>query len=152
MRLCVFHLRVGSANQVFLGHPLQSRMIFELNMNYLRTKNQLGTWPKNIFLSPIIFRQNAVKPIYCISIPPDGIWIPKIYWSTCSDHYYISVHGSCLTYFINPQQYLPTTQKKEIKESITMMLGLVRISNRVFWVSGYGILYAKGAGWEGGGV
>jgi len=49
-------------------------------MNYLRTKNQLGTWPKNIFLSPIIFRQNAVKPVYCISIPPVGIWIPKIYW------------------------------------------------------------------------
>ena len=52
-----------------------------------------------------------------------------------SGHIYISVHGSCLTYFINPQWYLPTTQKKEIKESITMMPGLVRISNRVFWVS-----------------
>ena len=71
---------------------------------------------------------------------------------TCSDHYYISVHGSCLTYFINPQRYLPTTQTKGIKESIAVMPGLVRISNRVFWVSRYGILYAEGAGWEGGGV
>jgi len=55
--------------------------------------------------------------------------------ATCSDHYYISVHGSCLTYFINPQRYLPTTQKKGIKESIAVMPGLVRISNRVLWVS-----------------
>jgi len=53
-----------------------------------------------------------------------------------SGHIYISVHGSCLTYFINPQRYLPTTQKKGIKESIAVMPGLVRISNRVFWVSG----------------
>ena len=52
-----------------------------------------------------------------------------------SGHIYISVHGSCLTYFINPQWYLPTTQKKGIKESIAVMPGLVRISNRVFWVS-----------------
>jgi len=57
--------------------------------------------------------------------------------SSLSGHIYISVHGSCLTYFINLQQYLPTTQKKGIKESIAMMPGLVRISNRVFWVSGY---------------
>ena len=81
------------------------------------------------------------------------IWaLLRLSSSTCSDHYYISVHGSCLTYFINPQRYLPTTQKKGIKESIAVMPGLVRISNRVFWVSGYGILYAEGARWEGGGV
>ena len=79
-------------------------------------------------------------------------WTRTAWFRTCSDHYYISVHGSCLIYFINPQWYLPTTQKKGIKESIAVMPGLVRISNRVFWVSRYGILYAEGARWEGRGV
>ena len=47
----------------------------------------------------------------------------------------ILIDGSCLTYFINPQQYLPTTQKNREKESIAVMPGLVRICNRVLWVS-----------------
>ena len=56
--------------------------------------------------------------------------------TTCSDHYYISIDGSCLTYFINPQWHLPTTQKKREKGSIAVVPGLVRISNIVFWVGG----------------
>jgi len=40
-------------------------------------------------------------------------WEGEGEWCTCSDHYHISVHGSCLPWFINPQRNLPTTQKKE---------------------------------------
>ena len=57
-------------------------------------------------------------------------------WASLSGHIYIWVDGSCLTYFINPQRNLPTTQKKRIKESIAVMPGLVRISNRVFGWAG----------------
>ena len=40
------------------------------------------------------------------SLPPIdfGAHIPQRGEGTCSGHYYISIYGSCLTYFINPQR------------------------------------------------
>jgi len=46
----------------------------------------------------------------------------------------------------------PTSQKNSENRVFAGELGLVRMTNRVSWVSGYGIGYAEGAGWEGGGV
>jgi hypothetical protein len=34
------------------------------------------------------------------------------------------------------------------KRTFAVVPGLVRISNRVLWVSGWGYCYAEGAGWE----
>ena len=71
-------------------------------------------------LKPISHQE--IQPV--LAICPNSV-------NTCSDHYYISINGRYLTYFINPQWHLPTTQKKRVKGSIAVKPGLVRISNRV---------------------
>jgi len=55
-------------------------------------------------------------------------------------------------YMINVYGTNPTSQKNSENRVFAGEPGLVRMTNRVSWVSGYGIGYAEGAGWEGGGV
>jgi hypothetical protein len=45
--------------------------------------------------------------------------------NSLSGHIYISVHGSCLPWFINPQRHLPTTQKNRVLPWCRGWLGLV---------------------------
>ena len=55
---------------------------------------------------------------------------------TCNSPSHVSVDGSCLTHFIHAYGYLPIHPKKGEKQGPAMELGVVKISNRVFWVSG----------------
>jgi hypothetical protein len=49
----------------------------------------------------------------------------RSFFSSLSGHIYISVHGSCLPWFINPQRHLPTTQKNRVLPWCRGWLGLV---------------------------
>jgi hypothetical protein len=55
----------------------------------------------------------------------ENLWARTPGVGTCSDHYYISIDGSCLPWFINPQRHLPTTQKNRVLPWCRGWLGLV---------------------------